>query len=114
MLERTEVGVEVFDDSGLGFEDTEPLLPRTVTKVDNIVRIGFDEVSSDEERAEEERKKLEIQGEFKMAYLWVEGWRARLRAGGDIVEKARGGWYDRRTEVTYVLRDHRKYGNVRL
>lgn len=106
------MGVEMLDDSGLGFEDTEPLLPRTVTKVENIVRVGFDEVSSDDEDLKKE--KLEIQGEFKMAYLWVEGWRARLRAGGDVVEKARGGWYDQRTEVTHVLRDHRRYRSVRL
>ncbi|KAH6857026.1 hypothetical protein B0I37DRAFT_369020 [Chaetomium sp. MPI-CAGE-AT-0009] len=24
--------------------------------------------------------------------MWVEGWRARLRKGGDVVEKARWEW----------------------
>jgi hypothetical protein len=27
-----------------------------------------------------------------LAWLWVEGWRARLRVSGDIVEKARWEW----------------------
>jgi len=30
--------------------------------------------------------------EFRLAWLWVEGWRAQLRMGGDIVEKERRVW----------------------
>lgn len=32
--------------------------------------------------------------DFKIAWLWVEGWRARFRGAGDVVEKARSGVYD--------------------
>ncbi len=28
-------------------------------------------------------------GEFRLAWLWVEGWRQRLRKSGDVVEKTR-------------------------
>lgn len=35
--------------------------------------------------------KLVEGSDFKMAYLWVEGWRSRLRAGGDVVERSRYG-----------------------
>jgi hypothetical protein len=31
-------------------------------------------------------------GDAKLAWQWVEGWRARLRKGGDVVEKARWEW----------------------
>lgn len=30
--------------------------------------------------------------EFRLAWLMVEGWRAQLRKGGDVVEKARWEW----------------------
>ena len=31
-------------------------------------------------------------GDYRLAWLWAEGWRARLRKSGDIVEKARWEW----------------------
>lgn len=31
----------------------------------------------------------EAGGDFRLAWVWVEGWRARLRKSGDVVEKAR-------------------------
>lgn len=34
----------------------------------------------------------ERDSEFRLAWLWVEGWRAKLRKGGDVVEKARWEW----------------------
>lgn len=36
--------------------------------------------------------KCEVIGDFRLAWLWAEGWRARLRKSGDIVEKARWEW----------------------
>jgi hypothetical protein len=50
----------------------------------NVVRIG---VEFEEET--HESLKIKVEGEFKMAWLWVEGWRARLRTGGDLVEKCK-------------------------
>ena len=32
--------------------------------------------------------------DFKLARLWVEGWRSRIRAAGDVVERGRYGWCD--------------------
>jgi hypothetical protein len=31
-------------------------------------------------------------GDARLAWRWVEGWRARLQKGGDVVEKARWEW----------------------
>lgn len=39
-----------------------------------------------------ERTYSEGTGDFRLAWLWVEGWRARLRKSGDIVEKSRWEW----------------------
>jgi len=38
------------------------------------------------------RTYTEAAGDFRLAWLWAEGWRARLRMSGDIVEKARWEW----------------------
>lgn len=35
---------------------------------------------------------VESDSEFRLAWLWVEGWRAQLRKGGDTVERARWEW----------------------
>jgi hypothetical protein len=56
-----------------------------VTKVSNVVYVGFGDVVEEEE----EMERYEVKGDFKMAWTWVEGWRARLRAGGDVVERGR-------------------------
>ncbi len=53
----------------------------------NIVRIGFESQSATERMVGE--GDWGVKGEFKMAWLWAEGWRARLRAGGDLVERCR-------------------------
>ena len=37
-------------------------------------------------------KYVEAVGDARLAWQWVEGWRARLRRGGDVVEKARWEW----------------------
>lgn len=31
-------------------------------------------------------------GDFRLAWIWVQGWRERLRKSGDMVEKARWEW----------------------
>lgn len=40
----------------------------------------------------EERACNEGTGDYRLAWLWTEGWRARLRKSGDIVEKSRWEW----------------------
>jgi hypothetical protein len=42
--------------------------------------------------APQRAKYKEAVGEARLAWRWVEGWRARLRKGGDVVEKARWEW----------------------
>lgn len=34
-------------------------------------------------------KKYGAKDDFRMAQMWVEGWRARLRVAGDLVERER-------------------------
>jgi len=51
-----------------------------------VVYVGFSDAS--EEEGEREKEK-EVQGEYRLAWLWVEGWRARLRSAGDVVERSR-------------------------
>jgi hypothetical protein len=59
--------------------------------VTNIVRVGFGSGWAVGEKIEglKGEKEMRVEGEFKVGWLWVEGWRARLRAGGDLVEKCR-------------------------
>jgi hypothetical protein len=52
-----------------------------------VVRIGFESSGAGAEN--EKVQEVKVQGELKMVWLWVEGWRARLRAGGDLIEKCR-------------------------
>jgi hypothetical protein len=40
----------------------------------------------------EQERKLEAKGEHRLAWIWVEGWRARLRTSGDVVERERYKW----------------------
>jgi hypothetical protein len=49
--------------------------PKVTTKVKKVVGVG----SIFEEK--QERLKTNAEGEFKKTWLWVEGWRGRLRAG---------------------------------
>ncbi len=46
----------------------------------------------------------EAEGDARLAWRWVEGWRARLRKGGDVVEKARWEWRLDRQGVVVVVR----------
>ena len=57
--------------------------------VRNVVYVGFGG-DGDVEKGKEENGLGEDKGEYKMLWMWVEGWRARLRAGGDVVERCRG------------------------
>jgi hypothetical protein len=51
--------------------------------------------------ARQRPKYTEAVGEARLAWMWVQGWRARLRKGGDVVEKARLEWQlDSREEVS--------------
>lgn len=97
VLERIdeEVEVEAVDGPtkvtnaavfGLLSERIEGEVVHSVTKLTNIVRVGFDANCWKLGPSEE---KVVANGDFKDAWLWVEGWRARLRAGGDVVERCK-------------------------
>ncbi len=47
----------------------------------------------------------EAAGDARLAWRWVEGWRARLRKGGDVVEKARWEWRVERRGPVVVVRE---------
>lgn len=55
-------------------------------KVKNVSYVGYDDV---DQRHAEKHSGNEAKDELRLAWLWVEGWRARLRAGGDVVERSR-------------------------
>lgn len=54
-----------------------------------------------EEICEKENEK-EAKEEFRLAWMWVEGWRGRLRAAGDIVERERYEWSEGKAKRLYV------------
>lgn len=66
----------------------------------NVVYEDFGKNHEEEESKEEVDKGKE---EFRMAWIWVEGWRARLRGAGDVVEKYKreDEEWDRRGVVVY-------------
>lgn len=55
---------------------------------DRMVSVAEGRVSS----AYTINQEVESDSEFRLAWLWVEGWRAQLRKGGDTVERARWEW----------------------
>ena len=60
-------------------------------KVTRLVRVGFeeDEAGGLWELRMKGKGKAEVKrgNEMRLPWLWVEGWRARLTAGGDVVER---------------------------
>jgi hypothetical protein len=67
----------------------------------------MEEISVDDADSESEEAEFEPSGtglrattasapehgsDFRLAWLWAEGWRARLRRSGDIVEQTRWEW----------------------
>lgn len=76
------------------------------------MRSVTEEVSVDDADSESEEAEFQLPGarsrsattwgpekgsDFRLAWLWTEGWRARLRKSGDIVEQARWEWRLERT-----------------
>jgi hypothetical protein len=59
------------------------------------------EVEEIEEVGEQKGDK-EARKEFRLAWMWVEGWRGRLRAAGDIVERERYEWSERKVKNLYT------------
>lgn len=53
---------------------------------------------------------VESDSEFRLAWLWVEGWRAQLRKGGDTVERARWEW--RVDDLLRKSRDNKAMNSV--
>lgn len=55
---------------------------------DRMVNVAEGRVSS----AYTINPEVESGSDFRLAWLWVEGWRAQLRKGGDTVERSRWEW----------------------
>lgn len=53
---------------------------------------------------------VEQDSEFRLAWLWVEGWRAQLRKGGDTVERSRWEW--RVDDILRKSRDNTARNNI--
>lgn len=69
-----------------------PLTVRMEMDVDDTASIATLESAEHTQHPLVERTYSEGTGDFRLAWLWVEGWRARLRKSGDIVEKSRWEW----------------------
>ena len=54
------------------------------------------------EDAGDEERGREATEEYRLAWMWVEGWRGRLRAAGDIVERERYEWSEGKVKRLYV------------
>ncbi|KAF7921585.1 uncharacterized protein EAE98_008432 [Botrytis deweyae] len=71
---------------------------------------GKDEV---EKRTEEMEERKVAKGEYKLAYVWVEGWRERLKSTSGLVNKVREeGKYE--GEVTKIDVDWLEEGIGRM
>jgi hypothetical protein len=66
-----------------------------------IGSVRIEKVEVEEEAYEPERGG-EAREEFRLAWMWVEGWRRRLTAAGDIVEKQRHEFSDGETKRFYI------------
>lgn len=58
------------------------------TKSERMVQVAEGQVGSQYTVAPE----VKPGSDFRLAWLMVEGWRAQLRKGGDVVERARWEW----------------------
>lgn len=63
-----------------------------------IEKVGTEE----SEEVYEKEGEVEAKEEFRLAWVWVEGWRGRLRAAGDIVERERYEWSEGKVKRMYV------------
>lgn len=73
---------------------------------DRMVNVAEGRVSS----AYTINPQVESDSEFRLAWLWVEGWRAQLRKGGDTVERARWDW--KVDELLAKSRDNRARNSI--
>ena len=74
-----------------------------VVRKADVRTVAVEELEVEEvEAIEEKERDAEAREEFRLAWMWVEGWRGRLRGAGDIIEKARYDWSDGRAKKLYV------------
>lgn len=59
------------------------------TQAERLVQVAAGRVRSSQSTLTAE---VAPDSEFRLAWLRVEGWRAQLRKGGDVVERARWAW----------------------
>ena len=65
--------------------------------------VEIEKVETEEsEEVYEKEGEVEAKEEFRLAWVWVEGWRGRLRAAGDIVERERYEWSEGKVKRMYV------------
>jgi len=54
-----------------------------------VVNLRIVKKRSSERKTEVEKGERVVGDDAKLAWFWVQGWRARLRVAGDLVEKCR-------------------------
>lgn len=82
--------VSVDDDDNQSEEEEEGGKPDALSRRWGRLTIGPKGGSTNVQRPKPEYD--EAVGDARLAWRWVQGWRARLQNGGDIVEKVRWEW----------------------
>ncbi|KAI3396626.1 hypothetical protein diail_11880 [Diaporthe ilicicola] len=85
-----EADHEIDERSAFLRSDGQPSGHKTADDVhsDRLVNVAEGRVNS----AYTISPEVESDSDFRLAWLWVEGWRAQLRKGGDTVERSRWEW----------------------
>lgn len=94
---RLNVDVDNAEDyHALGGEAAGGAIRQESSMLENIRGSLISVVSSEIHIVDDEALPLEensnVTGDLRLPWIWVEGWRARLRMSGDVVEKSRWEW----------------------
>lgn len=83
-------------DKGLGCQDEYVSIAKQKDVAIKENRVSLVSVISSEihidDDIEDDETVSDVTGDLRLPWMWVEGWRARLRMSGDVVEKSRWEW----------------------
>ncbi|KAM7207840.1 hypothetical protein V8F20_001882 [Naviculisporaceae sp. PSN 640] len=89
---ETEIGDNSHFHSATA-QDESALRPR-IHSITSEIHVDNDNDNDDEGHCHYSltTKQGQAKGDLRLPWIWVEGWRARLRMSGDVVEKSRWEW----------------------
>ena len=81
------------EDYGTSRDDDDVFAPGVGGEIRaSLVSIVSSDIHIDEDVDDDDGVIPGVTGDLRLPWIWVEGWRARLRMGGDVVEKSRWEW----------------------